>query len=236
MDRQPWLDRVNREMTREGVPASVRVRLLAEWKDHLMDLMEEGISMAEIETKMGEPGLIAHSAAVEHRRTSWVGRHPLLVFGLAPVPLLALTFVASVLLVEFGFGGLAYLIYGDLEQLPRPVVVRIVYGLHYTVSFVPFILLSALFTWLFLRSGVRRIWYGVAMVQILFLAASFISVLTISEIPGESTWSMGFAWLSTPLPVFSLAQVAQVMATFLMAMVVFFLDRRRQARRVSWAG
>jgi|GEM_PF-2057275 len=244
MDRQPWLKRVDREMARQGIPIGVRCRLLAEWRDHLVDLMEEGNSMAEIDLKMGEPLTVAADAATQHRLSGWAQSHPLLAFGIAPIPLAVVAFVGIVLLLELVFGGIAYLLYGDLDNLPRPVTERIVYGLHYSVRLLPFVLLSAWFTRLFLRSGVRRVWYGVAMAQVLLLAGTFMSVLTISEIPGESTWKMGFAlaaspsasgWMLQYLPAIGWDQVSQVAVTVVMAWTIFLLSRWRQQPSAAFA-
>lgn len=236
MDRQPWLERVDREMTRQGIPVRVRRRLLAEWRDHLVDLMEEGNSMTAIDTKMGEPASVAASAAKEHRRTGWVQAHPLIAFGLAPIPLAIVAFMGIIVLLG-GFGGLVYFLYGDLDNLPRPVTERIVYALHYSMRLIPFLLLSAWFTRLFLRSGVHRIWYGVAMGQVLLLAGTFISVLTFSDIPGQSTWQLGFAlvpspsaegWIMTYLPAIGWDQVFQMAVTLLMAWAIIAVSQRRQ--------
>ena len=48
------------------------------------------------------------------------------------------------------------------------------YGLCHAARFLPFVLLMALFTRLYVRHAVGRRWYAAAAVQILFLAGTFV--------------------------------------------------------------
>ena len=60
--------------------------------------------MTATETKMGDPAEVAAVAVEQYRRTGWVRRHPLFTFGLTPLPLILVAFVASVLLLELVIG------------------------------------------------------------------------------------------------------------------------------------
>src|SRR5215212_5391830 len=101
MPHRRWPDRVDDELARRGVPARFRRRLLAELRDHADDLTDgEGLTMTDEErnARLGEPAALAARAAEEYRRARWTSRHPLLVFGLLPLPATLLVFAATVLL------------------------------------------------------------------------------------------------------------------------------------------
>ena len=63
---------------------------LAELRDHADDLTEgEGLTMMtddDLSARLGEPAALATQATEEYRRARWTSRHPLLVFGLLPLP------------------------------------------------------------------------------------------------------------------------------------------------------
>ena len=54
-----WAERVGNELTRRGVPARFRRRLLAELRDHADDLKDEGMPMSEalLDERLGTPVL-----------------------------------------------------------------------------------------------------------------------------------------------------------------------------------
>jgi hypothetical protein len=200
MQHRLWAELVDDELARRGVPARYRRRLLAELRDHADDLTDgEGMTMQTedvLSSRLGDPVTLAARAAEEYRRARWASRHPLLVFGVLPLPATLLVFTATVLL--FGLA-LEWLVAGDVDRLPRPAVVALAYSVAWGVRFVPFMLLAVLFTRLYLRSRVSRWWFATAAAQILVVAGSLISSISYSNEPGQSSWILVFAWIPVPL-------------------------------------
>ena len=243
MDRKPWLDRLDVELRRRDVSARFRRRLLAEARDHAADLTEEDASMTEsiMETRLGQPAEVAERAAAEYRKASWTRRHPLIVFGLLPLPLFLFTLIVMMLFMfslEAG-GRLISSTFGDVEvDLPRWAVVGMAFGFAYGMKFLPFVWMMRFFTRRWLRSGVNRIWYGVAALQTLFLAGTFVSTIQYSETPGQSMFFMDFVWFQGTLSLglvdavrmfVGWSQLFQIAVPVLLAWVMIRFAQRRQA-------
>ena len=246
MDRKPWLDRLDVELRRHDVAARFRRRLLAEARDHAADLTEEDSGMTElnVETRLGQPAEVAERAAAEYRKASWTHRHPLIVFGLLPLPLFLVTMIViSMMFMSLEVAGyLISLIDSDVQvDVPRWVVVGMAYGFMYCMKFLPFVWMMRFFTRRYLRSGVAPIWYGVAAVQTLFLAGTFVSTILHSDTPGHSTMFMNFVWLQSAMGIgigdalrmlVGWSQLFQIAAPVLLAWAMIRFARRRQAEVV----
>ena len=199
MDRRRWLERVETELAGRGLPAGVRARLLAELRDHLDDLTEGGDM--EVEQRMGNPADVA--AAVEHR--GWVRRHPVLVFGLAPVPALLLAMAGyAVVLSGLGYALLAAAGFGDSAP-PDGIARAAADALWYGIAFVPFLAVTAVFGWLAARSGAGR-WAVVALAQVVILAGVVTVRTTWGDLPEQSTLMVGVG-----LPLTGWRQAAQML-------------------------
>jgi hypothetical protein len=194
MVSRSWLERVDGEMVRRGVPAGRRSRLLAELCDHLEDLTEGGKSMSEIELNevVGRPEALAERALTEYRKESWIRRHPLCVFGFTPLPaaLLGLTLyvllaVGASWLLECCFGEMP--VSGEHERLGRSIIT----AYAYTVGFVPFAACAVLFGRLAVRSKVSRWWLAVAVAQVGIVAWLVVVSCTFSDVPGQSQLMIG---------------------------------------------
>src|SRR5262245_46923954 len=98
----PSQDELRSELRRQGLPHSYVERLLAELDDHYEDLVEErstsmgaarklqseSISQENLQERLGEPAQLALFAAEQYHARSFWGRHPVLTYLLAPLPLL----------------------------------------------------------------------------------------------------------------------------------------------------
>jgi hypothetical protein len=198
MVSRSWLERVDTELARRGVPAGRRSRLLAELRDHLEDLTEGGEHMSEIQVSdvLGQPEAVAEQAATEYRKESWIRRHPLCVFGFSPLPA-ALLGLTLYLLVAFGaawlLGWLLECAFGERpvsgehEMLARSIITA--YG--FTVGLVPFVACAALFGRLAIRSKVSKWWLVIAVVQVAIVAWMVVVAWTFSDVPGESQFIIG---------------------------------------------
>jgi hypothetical protein len=240
MPHRNWDKRMDDELARRGVPARFRRRLLAELRDHADDLTDgEGLTMTddELNARLGEPAALATQAAEEYRRARWTSRHPLLVFGLLPLPATLLVFAATVLLFGLTASILGWVLVGDVDNLPRPMLVAFAYAVAWGVRFVPFVVLAVLFTRLYLRSRVSRWWFAAAAIQILLVAGSMISLINYSDEPGKSQWMIGFAWAPMPvgdgwtLPFLNAVgwmQAVQLVVPVAVGALVFRAARRKQ--------
>jgi hypothetical protein len=242
MPHRRWPDRLDDELARRGVPARFRRRLLAELRDHADDLTDgEGKPMTDdqIEARLGRPAELAAQAAEEYRRARFASRHPLIVFGLLPLPATVLTFLATALVLGLAAEALGLALGGgDVDRLPRPVVVALVYGVSWGLQFVPFALAAVLFTRTYLRARVSRRWFVAAAAQVLLVAGLFVSSLHYSDVPGESTWMIGLAWAPVPTGdgwgltfhnAVGWMQVAQVLVPLAVGVLTVRAARRRDA-------
>lgn len=196
MERRPWLERVADELTRRGVPAGYRSRLLAELADHIHDLKEEvGMSCETVsDERLGRPAEVAAGVAEHCRRAGWVRRHPVLVFGLAPLPaavVIEVLLVAGFALSAEVFEGLNVL--SDSSVL-RPVAGRaLLIGAYLILGYGAALAGLALFGRLALRYMVDWRWLAAAAIQLCIYAGLRQFEVRYSDIPGESSVSVGLS-------------------------------------------
>lgn len=245
MPRRQWAERVDDELARRGVPARFRHRLLAELRDHAEDLKDgENLMMTDevLNDRLGEPAALAAGAAEEYRRARWTSRHPLLAFGLLPLPATLLVFAATVLLLGLALSAIGWVAAGGGDDLPRPIQVALIYAMAWGVRLLPFAVLAVLFTRLYLRSRVSGWWYITAAAQVLIVAGLTVSQWQYSEEPGQSQCMIGFAWAPTPqgdgwaLPLLNLvgwSQVMQVIVPIAVGTLMYRAARRRQIAIVT---
>lgn len=90
MPNPAWLEALSFELRRQRLPAEYSARLMEELSDHLVDVMEDTMSVGlrdvdAVSRRMGAPRDVARAAATEFRRRGFLGRHPLLTFVALPV-------------------------------------------------------------------------------------------------------------------------------------------------------
>jgi hypothetical protein len=110
MASQSSRDELRSELRRQGLPRAYITRLLAELDDHYEDLLEERstsmgaarklqLEQDDLHERLGEPAQLALFAAEQYHARSFWGRHPLVTFLVAPLPLLMATWVTYCLAV-----------------------------------------------------------------------------------------------------------------------------------------
>jgi hypothetical protein len=190
-----------------------------------------------LNSRLGDPATLAAVAAQEYGRARWVSRHPLVAFGLLPLPAALLLIVATTLLLGLAVSGIGWAVAGDVEKLPRPALVALAYTAAWSVRLVPFTVLAVLFTRLYLRCQVSRWWFAAAAAQVLVVAGSIISLIQYSDEPGRSAWLIGLAWAPFPvdgrwgLPFLHLVgwmQLVQVIVPVAVGALVFRAARLRR--------
>ena len=186
--------------------------------------------------RLGEPVELATQAAELSRRATWVGRHPLMVFALLPVPIALAVMIGVEIVIGLTFEAIAVFVAGGSDHVSRSTIVTFAYGMSWAIRYVPFMILAALFTRLYTRHHVNRWWFGVAALQILVIAGSFISKIQYSDVPGESMFIVGLACVPMPtgdgwqLPFLNMVgwtQLAQVLVPIAVGGFVMGMARRR---------
>jgi hypothetical protein len=229
MGHRSWLERVAGELAGQGLPAAVRARLLDELRDHLDDLTEGGTTVAteaQVMERMGEPGELAATAVAEYRRAGWVRRHPVLVFGFAPVPAALVAMVGYVLVA----GGIGYVVtaagYGDEgpNALSRDTLNRIASGFAVTLGFVPFLVAAVWFGWLAVRSRVSGWWLAAAIAQVAILGGAATTQLIPSDLAGQSQLVVGLG-----IPLSGWRQAAQLLIPVAIGWIALRAANRRAA-------
>ncbi len=189
MDRRRWLEQMANELAERGVPAGVRARLMEELRDHLDDLTEGGVNVdteADVSRLMGTPEGLAGASAGAVRPVTWVRRHPLIVFGLAPVPV-AFLGVAVYLLAAWAVGAAVAAGYDcEISEIPKGVLIPVATVFAYSIGFVPFLALAVAFGRLGVRCRARARWLAAAVAQVALLAGTATTELHRSDLPGAS--------------------------------------------------
>lgn len=208
---RPWLERY--ESTLGGCKCTRRDRawLVAEMRDHLLDLRQEGLSMEVIEARLGRPESLAISSAQVIRR-SFLRRHPVITCLTGPLAA-TLTIAALYVLVLFGAAWAVGVFDGDehtsatLSPLSKWSIETAVTGL----SFVPFALAAACCAYLARRGAVTARWAICGSGLIAILAGMFTTGFRFADTPGTGYFSVGLAfgtdlqWLQLAVPCVVLA-------------------------------
>src|SRR5262249_10293627 len=101
MLNHPLLEDVVASLRHHGLPTAEIVRLIAALEDHIEDLStEQGGVMKEaavldkqIESRLGHPEEIVAATISNRRQISIFGRHPILSFLVAPIPIAILSWM-----------------------------------------------------------------------------------------------------------------------------------------------
>ena len=188
--------------------------------------------------RLGEPIELATQAAEQSRRATWVGRHPLMVFALLPVPAAVAVMIGVEIVIGLSYEAFAALRSDGSDHVSRSTIVTMAYGMMWAVRYVPFVVLAALFTRLYTRHHVNRWWFGVAALQILALAGSLISQINYSETPGQLQYILGLALVPLPMgagwgvPYLSMVgwiQLTQILVPVAVGGFMLWATRRRDA-------
>src|SRR5689334_6350813 len=146
MDRRQWVENVRNELAGQRLPRAYGERLLGELADHAEDWEaadgRAGIAGPTIEEALGTPAEVARIAAGKYRKTRFAGRHPVLVFVIAPLPLI----FAIEILIAFGCSQLYNLVVGDDPYFRAGVTLMQTF--RFALLLVPLLTTSLLFFWL----------------------------------------------------------------------------------------
>lgn len=230
MSHLNWPEALREALVARRLPLEYQERFMDELLDHCADLMEENPDMNAITlaTRMGSPDALAAQAAETVRRRTFGGRHPVLTFILAPIPLVVGAIIAVVFVAAIPLELLGSFIPENRRNSVGAVFSEALFleAFCWTVRILPF----ALAAWWFCRSarraGLSWRWPVAACALIAFLAAAFaIQFRMPTGIPNTGALTIG---LSFP-PFGSVVQWGQCLTP--LAIVAWQLRTAAQMRR-----
>ncbi len=176
-----------------------------------------------LEERLGQTEELAEAAVANYRNASFIGRHPVVTFLLAPIPLLV-AFWAGFMFLGFSAARFAPVVFGDAYQfVGKPVsdwpaaLVWWAHGLESMSRLVPQMLVAGLLCLLALRSG--RGWrWGMLGCGLVALVASMTCIqLDLPLEAGKGRLSVGLA-----MPPQDLWQLAQCFPPLVAGLLVIW--------------
>lgn len=200
MDNRQLLEQLAREMRRRGLPASYIQRYVDELGDHIHDSVEERThamskdahGSTDLSARIGDPIRLAEVAAAEYRKANFWGRHPILTFLLAPIPLVVVVWIAM-----FAAGMLT--MYGRNEggdgadSWPIPLIWTSIVWFR-VASVIPPALVALLLCYLARRGGLSWRWSLAACLLVAVIAGLFRGQLELPRAMSKGQLMLGFGF------------------------------------------
>ncbi|TWU11419.1 hypothetical protein CA54_02260 [Symmachiella macrocystis] len=198
-----WHNQLQQELARQGLPRLYTERLMDELLDHALCLKEETNVMdatkipdAPVE-RVGKPEQLAQAAGEEYRRRTWLGRHPILTFLIAPLPMLVLSWILCMLVFvctaelveEFNDGQ-----QGITKSTVSSTTLLLMETAFYIWAAAPFVLTTCLLCWMAQRTARGPKWMLAAGLIVTLVAAVFHSQMALPTQPGNGQLSTGFGF------------------------------------------
>lgn len=227
MSNQRPLETLHTDLIRRGLPAWYVRRVAEELEDHQEDL--EANALPGSESRLGNVAELADRIVAEFRASRFAGRHPALVFVIAPIPLVVLTWVGIALGLALGCSLEA------AEGVEDYLIVNIGAGLiYYTLRFVPFAAAALILCRSAYRAARGR-WSLAACVLVALLAGSLVADLKFHVGTELGTLDFRPIFLTPGIATHSFAaiggQVAQMAVP--LAIWVCFAVRFERRRRLA---
>jgi hypothetical protein len=231
MDNRPSYDKLRSELARRGLPRAYIERLVTELDDHYTDLLEErSTSMGaarklqpssdDVQDRLGDPIQLAIYAAEQYHARSFWGRHPLVTYLIAPLPLLVacfvgygLAFIALCFVIEF----VGWYVFGWTEAtFANPAdFIWLQAGIIALMCWYIMVLPSLTAAWILCRSYRRNAldwrWPVLGCTLLAIVSGFFQTSYRIATEPNSGLFMIGFDvgtsldWLLRFLPKFALA-------------------------------
>lgn len=226
MANRLWREQLDQELKRRALPAAYRIRLLEEMYDHQLDMEAslmsmDALSAGSIETRLGDPCVIATQAATVYRR-NFVQRRPLVCFVLGPLLGFPIAFIA---LLTLGFPlanwllGLVGLDRESLAASPQTVNATM-HLVAWCLRLVPFAAAAWFFVYLAKRGKQDYRWPIVAILLITLFAAGFHAQVLEKLSGSQGNFSVG---LSFPIS----GPIAYLQAAIPLALAGYVFLRRK---------
>ncbi len=229
MEREIWLRTLRTELHRRRLPFRYIDRLIDEMRDHADDLikedtMSEGTLSTNLSDRIGRPERLADAAKHEHAK-NWMGRHPVMMFLFAPIPLTLAAWCAYLAIGGLLFFkilpslGPAFQLEGTTADTWAPSAVWLTLLFHMGLRFLPPAIVAAAVCRWALRSGRGWRWALAACGCVAIIASLFTSALNLPMQPGAGEFSVGF----TAPP--SLSQLSQCVVPLLVGGAILWWSR-----------
>lgn len=219
-------DSLRADLIRRGLPRSYVRRVVEELEDHRQDIRAEA-SSTPAEARLGNLAELAAQIVSEYRARRFVGRHPLLAFLIAPIPLVASTWLAMAL--AFGFGSSLLL---PQEPGNWSKVNLYAASIYYALRFIPFAIVALVLCRSAYQSAQGR-WSLVACALVAGLAGTLVADVRFHVGPHDGSLTFGPLFLTPGMTIGrQLAQMAAPLAIGLW-FAVKFEHRRRLAMRAA---
>jgi hypothetical protein len=230
------LEELRSKLLHRGLPRSEAARFVEELTDHLQDLMEEkecamrmdAKEFGCLEERLGQTDELADAAVANYRHASFAGRHPVVMFLLAPIPLLAAAWIG------FWYLGItaahfAPTVLGDAYRVAgRPVndwpasLVCWANALDYVSRMAPQMLVAGLLCHLAMRSGRGWRWGMLGCGLVAVVAGLMVTDLNLPLEGGKGRLTLGVA-----LPPQSVWQLVQLLPPLAAGFLVLWRFNRK---------
>lgn len=222
MPSRLWREQLEKELRRRALPAAYRLRLIEELADHQLDMEARLMSMdaltaGSIESRLGDPRLIAKEAATVYRR-NFVQRRPLICFVAGPLVGFPIAFIATLALGFPLINGALGLVGLDMEALAASpqTVNRLMHGFAWCLRLIPFAAAALFFVYLAKRARQDYRWPIVAILLVSLLAAGFHAQVVDKLSGAQGNFSVGLSF-----PISGPMAYLQVAAPLALAVYVF---------------
>lgn len=213
MDAQQSLEQLAVELRRRRLPHAYIERLLAELRDHMDDLNAQRSSDmntartldADLQQRIGDPIQLAKFVAEQYHRRSFLGRHPILTFLIAPLPLVVLVWAACLLMLGVLFLWPVDLAGYRINLLQNPWLTSIGFSvLGWVMIVFPLVGTDLLLCRIARHNALRWRWPVMACVIVALLCSLLwtlwvmpMHITTVGDKPYEGQFIMCFGWPAT---------------------------------------
>jgi hypothetical protein len=181
------LETLRRDLVRRGLPHAYVERVVGELDDHGSDLRAEGTGGAPAAGRLGEAHELADAVTIQFRSRSFAGRHPVLTFVAAPIPVALAIWVVCAIVGGCVVEGLIYAFERHITASAYA------WGSWAETKFL--VLAPAIGTLVFSRLAYRCgrgwRWQCASSAILIVLACVLQSAMTVSPLPGKSMLMIG---------------------------------------------
>jgi hypothetical protein len=177
MGARPPHEQLRESLVARGLPEGQASRVAREICDHIMDLRDEaqrdGIPPEAVQDfvdrRLGPLDPIADAVVSEYRGRSFCGRHPVLCFLVAPLPLVTVAW-AAIHVATLAVVGLLRDARATVASADPNAIVQFA---DYGSQSIAFAGIASMLLWSFRHSGHPARWLSVAWLQLVVFAALF---------------------------------------------------------------
>jgi hypothetical protein len=227
------LEIVAAELRRYGLPSAEVARLLQELDDHVADLfagqgglMDEVMQVNEqIESRLGRPEALVAAALANRRQTSVFGRHPVLSFVVAPIPLAILSWIGFFLLWIGLVEATGWILGDDAVQDWPALKIYAMQTMEIGMRFLSPALAVVLLCWCAKRAGMSWRWTLAATCLVALIAGALVVQTTLSEEARQGTIVFGLG-----LPVLKSINLIQLLVPLLVGAISLWWARNHRLK------